>query len=271
MNARRSWVRPTLLSLSLMRLPPRAQARTVPFSAKLSQLGPRNENGALASIVEPTEHYYIYNLMGPPDTDAGRFVTIRVFEKMINDTLSPPGDLEEAHKQRVPQGAFITMVYYDETPGTIYLAPGATCLPTLSCDSTDISSNWAFLDGFAIGIAKFGERSNDEGDFLGGSRRLSLWAIYHDGSMIRDPTRDRTEVDAVGTPGGFMQQTDQHIFNGSPSYYHPLPDNVGTIYICMESGQGTEKAFVRVGSIKGSLSAEVERDSTKAEIHCPDL
>ena len=237
------------------------------FFGQAFQLGFENEDGNPAKVVEPTENYYIHDLIGPPDSTDGDFKTFQVFDSLIPTT--PPREIK---RQRAPQGVSIQMAYYDTTPKTNLDDSNPACPSPLLCHDPSDTDDWAFLDGFAVGISGFGERG-EGGDFLGGSRKLSLWAIYSGsdatpGSDARDSARDRVRVDSG--PDNFVDKTKLHERFSTPEYYHSLPHGKA-IYVCLISGQGEEKAFIRVGSIKGSLAAEVERDSTKAKIHCPDI
>ena len=195
--------------------------------------------GITDTVTDLAEDYIIHDLIGLVEDNESSLQKFQVFHK--------PGVVDTSEVKKVPQGGgFIKAVYFET--------------------GSPHPNDKVFLDGFAVVISQFGAVSNSAGDFIGGSRNLSLWAIYHDADKTLDSRSRKNRAD-------FELETKEHKLPPAPiseRYYHQLAPGQ-TIFVCLESGVGEEWAFIRIGSAKGALEAEVERDFETAKTKCKNI
>ena len=198
------------------------------------------------TVTDLAEDYIIHDLIGLVEDNKSSLQKFQVFHDAVGNVV----DTSEVKK--VPQGGgFIKAVYF-ETGGSP-------------------PNDKVFLDGFAVVISKFGAVSNTAGDFVGGSRNLSLWAIYPQATPSDRMRTRKFRSDPNPANLGFEEATKAHDLSAHQTvYYHQLARGQ-TIFVCLESGVGEEWAFIRVGSAKGALEAEVERDSETARNKCETI
>ncbi len=189
--------------------------------------------GITGTVTDLAEDYIIHDLIGLVEDNGTSLQKFQVFHKTnVVDT---------SKVKQVPQGGgFIKAVYFETGPPL---------------------NDKVFLDGFAVVISQFGAVSNSAGEFVGGSRNLSLWAIYHDTDKALKSRSRKSRFD-------FEAATKVHDRTDPITAYYRQLDPGQTIFVCLESGVGEEWAFIRVGSAQGALEAEVERDSETAKTKC---
>ena len=169
---------------------------------------------------------------------------------------NPPA-FDTSKTRIVPHGGTITRVYqYVPTiPPPAYTNHNHPSIPL---------SDFIYLDGFAILLADFGEiEDTTTGDVLGGSRRISIWAIH---------TPNSSGLNSQHNVGRLRVETSDFITNtaghnqGTPpfQYYHEINT---PIYICLDSGLD-DKAFIKIGSSQGSITAVVEQGEAVKNTLC---
>ena len=203
--------------------------------------------GTTDTVTDLAEDYIIHDLIGLVEDNESSLQKFQVFHDTVGNVV------DTSKVKKVPQGGgFIKAAYFETGPPL---------------------NDKVFLDGFAVVISQFGAVSNSAGEFVGGSRNLSLWAIYPQATPS-DRTRTRklrSDLNPVNL--GFEEATKAHDLTDSLAandYYHQLASGQ-TIFVCLESGVGEEWAFIRVGSAKGALEAEVERDFETAKTKCENI
>ena len=221
---------------------------------KAVQLGTGGNHRDYENNAKERNEYIIHTLIGLTvdnfeDSGAGREGKAEKFQVFYKDFLmSPPEDIDTSVDKFVPQSVEISRVYFAEDRGG---TPGID------------PNERTFLDGFAVIVSSFGEFTANDLEFKGGSRNISLYAIYIDDN---DPNDIDDDSDVRPNEIEFRMRTDNHNPNATPPqiYYHKINQ---PIIICLQSGTG-ELAYIRVGSLSGSLEALPDLNPERAEEQC---
>ena len=205
------------------------------FAGKVVQMG------TTGTVSEADDKYVIHNLIAL-NQDAATSLRFKQLDIQVFNSNTSGHEFDTSKLKPVSQGGYITKVYYDPDGNN----DPATGLPLV------------YLDGIAVVISEFGERSDSDNlSFLGGSRVIALRSVFLDSTKTNE-TRIRQSQD------DFEAKTEAHDATTSAAYYHRVEH---PIVVCMESGKG-ETAFVRIGSETGILEALAVQDSTKTNKFC---
>lgn len=196
---------------------------------------------AALGISEPDGSYIVHTLIGLAAKNQNSVDEFQIFR---GDSSV---DFNTSLSDRVVQGDLIEKAYIND----------------YSSDSFGIiGSDATYLDGFAVVILESGETNdNSPLDFLGGSRKIVLRAIYPKSPEAKqDSNRKRKNEDS------FAEATKNHHLD---PYYHELESDESMI-ICLLQADTGERAFVEISSFNGRLEALPDWDASRAENACGD-
>ena len=212
------------------------------FIGKAVQLGVHDGRSTPFSVSDESRDYIEHTLIGLASKNEDGPKEFQVFK----NTGTPAETFDKSKARIVPHGSAVTKVYLLKTASSVN-------------HNTLTPADFIYLDGFAVLLADFGEIDDPStGDVLGGSRRISIWAIH------ADTDKDDPDRPLLSQPD-FVTNTGNHITDSSPEYYHEIKDK--PIYICLDSGQG-DQAFIRIGSSQGSITAVVEQGEAVKKTLC---